>query len=409
MTATAPGTVSLYTEILYDGTQYVSHSAYYTFPIIPQQGTYFIQNAGTDKYMDVEGASTASGAIIQQWAYHTGNQAKFVIEHVSGQQGYCRIKSVHSNLYVGVDSTNTSVIRQYSTLNDYTLWKIESTTTDVARRLKFTCKATESSGLVLSVPSVTSGDGVDLTQNTYVNDTNICDEWIALFVRYGAVVNAFYDHGYHVRYGETEAVSREKITQYNLAVSERYLELFGLVIQVNTPQYFNSAIDNCKGTVSSNNIDTLCSHSSGIIHTDRGSIINDFYSQHAGNNTTTSELWTCHKIKSIASDGNVNYNRSCSWYSSIYVLAIDYTESERAQDSVGVLMHELAHQYGVTDHYHENDENGNCKFPDKCSQCTGNTETMNCVMVDPYDTIDREDVMCDACKQEMITHLEKHH
>ena len=149
------------------------------------QGTYYIQNVATEKYIDIEGPSTSSGAIIHQWEYHGEDQEKWIVEYVSDSGDYWRLKSVFSNLYLGVDSSNTSVIRQYSEQNDYTLWKLERTSSG---NVKFVCKATESSGKVLSVPLNSNSDGLDLTQLEYTNNTNYIDEWKLEFIPRKAII-----------------------------------------------------------------------------------------------------------------------------------------------------------------------------------------------------------------------------
>jgi len=168
-TATNPGEIAFSTIVKYANGN-TAGSGTFTFNIVPQQGTYFIQNAETEKYADIEGPSKAEGAIIQQWAFSTANQKKWVIEHVSGSDGYVRIKSVYSGLYVGVDSGSTTTVRQYSTENDYTLWKVQLTSSD---NLTFTNKATST---VLSSPS-SSSNGANLTMVTYTNNSAYKDEW----------------------------------------------------------------------------------------------------------------------------------------------------------------------------------------------------------------------------------------
>jgi len=168
-TATNPGEIAFSTIVKYANGTSVGSSTY-TRNIVPQQGTYLIQNVGTEKYADIEGPSKAEGAIIQQWTFSAANQKKWVIEHVSGSGGYVRIKSVYSDLYIGVDSSSTTTVRQYSTKNDYTLWKVQLTSSD---NLKLTNKAT---GTVLSSPS-SSSNGANLTMVTYSNDSAYRDEW----------------------------------------------------------------------------------------------------------------------------------------------------------------------------------------------------------------------------------------
>ena len=75
---------------------------------------------------------------------------------------------------MGVDSSNPSLVRQYSVENDYTLWKFDDT---ASGHVKLICKALESSSNVLGVSSSVSYNGLDLTQTTYSEDATLTDEW----------------------------------------------------------------------------------------------------------------------------------------------------------------------------------------------------------------------------------------
>ncbi len=171
--ALSPGKATIYSMILEGYTEPSVDTAYSYFQIIPQEGTYFIQNSATKKYIDIEGPSTDEGAIIQQWSFSTADQKKWKIEHVSGGEGFVRIKSVYSNKYIAVDSTTNTIIKQTSTLDDYSLWKFERTSFG---RLILVCKALSTS-LVLSTPSISSGSGENLTTLAYSEDYNFRDEW----------------------------------------------------------------------------------------------------------------------------------------------------------------------------------------------------------------------------------------
>ncbi len=172
LTADAPGRLQISTDIKDASTnENVVGNRTKAYWVIPQEGIYYIQNAGTERYMDIEGPSTASGADIQQWDFSTANQKKWTVEHVSGSGGYVRLKSVYSGLYVGVNSANTAQIIQTATQDDYTLWRVALTS---AKNVKLTCKATND---VLAVPLNENDNGTDLTQLDYTNDTNYRDEW----------------------------------------------------------------------------------------------------------------------------------------------------------------------------------------------------------------------------------------
>ena len=55
-----------------------------------------IANVDTERYMDIEGPSTSSGAYVQQWDYHTGAQAKWELTILPN--GTYTIQSVYSNI-----------------------------------------------------------------------------------------------------------------------------------------------------------------------------------------------------------------------------------------------------------------------------------------------------------------------
>lgn len=134
---------------------------------------YYIRNVGTNKYADVKGPSTSSGALIHQWDFHTSNQEKWIIEYVPNSGGYIRFKSAYSNLFLGIDPSNTTVVKQYEA-NNYTSWKIDRTSSG---NYILTNKATENSNNVLSVPLGTPTNGTNLTQLTYTNNLDYNDEW----------------------------------------------------------------------------------------------------------------------------------------------------------------------------------------------------------------------------------------
>ena len=391
-------------EIRSGSSQTTAYSKTYNFTVIPDIAgeTGFLQNVATSKYAEIENASLAVDGVIQQSSFHTQPYMRWIFE-LDGN-GYFRIKSEHSGLYLGAYSINPEKVRQYATITDYTRWKFIETSTG---NYQIYCKAAGTRNMALALPSTTSADGVDLTNLIYTNDSSYNDEWDIYIVNYAATVNNYYDKGYCVRYGENESTSRAEINNYNVAVAQVYLRLFGLLLYSNGAQYYNSPIDQCKGTVSASNIDTLCSHA-GVIHTDRNNVISSFKSYCSGNNTTTNVLWSCHKIKSIASNGNVNYNRSCSTGFYLYILKIT-TGNSRTIYSQGVLLHELNHQYGAKDHYHEEISPGVCKFADACSTCGTNPRPASCIMNNSRQDVNSPQIICNECIQDIIAHLDDHH
>ena len=174
LTTEKAGPFKLRTIIRADGTTTAFRTFYGNYPIIPDVvgDTTFVKNVGTGKYIDIEGPSTANNAIIQQWQFNGKDQSKWLFEVQTG--GYFRIKSLYSNKYIGVDSTATTVVRQYDASSDYTLWRFAETASGT---YKLICKAIEASGNVLAVPLNANSNGTDLTIVPYTDDTNYKDEW----------------------------------------------------------------------------------------------------------------------------------------------------------------------------------------------------------------------------------------
>ena len=168
------GPLGIRAVIRYDGTTNALLMYRPMWTIIPEFDgqTAFIQNVGTGKYIDLESASMSEGGIIQQWAFHTGTQAQWVFEIAYG--GFFYIKSLRSGMYVGIDPSNNTSVKQYAAKSNYTTWRLKKTTSG---NFTFANYMTESSGVVLSAPTSTSGNGDDLTMLAYVSDTNYRDEW----------------------------------------------------------------------------------------------------------------------------------------------------------------------------------------------------------------------------------------
>lgn len=225
---------------------------------------------------------------------------------------------------------------------------------------------------------------------------------------YRAYVNNHYDMGYPVYNSLTSSQAQTEIKDYYEDISATYFNLLGLNLVYDSSNnkeatYYASPIDDCKGTVTSSNINTLCSDT--LPCTDRDNVISDF-NPSSGNNTTTNVYWSGHRIKSTATNGTINYNRSCSVGTRI--ILINRTASIHA----AVLLHELNHQYAAKDHYHEladsNDETS-CKFKATCSECGTNPRPATCVMNSTSIDITASSAICSGCRSEILVHLADHH
>ena len=230
---------------------------------------------------------------------------------------------------------------------------------------------------------------------------------VMTYENYTATVNNYYDNGYSIYYNESSDTSVANIEAYLEEVAQRYNELLCLTLNYNIV-YYNSTLDQCKGAVTASNIDVLCRHEDD--HTSRTTVLREFYLDTTGNITTTNVYWSCHRIISQATNGTTNENRSYSWRT--VILMIERSLSYRERNSKSVLMHELNHQYGASDHYHEladAEDESSCKFKEICSDCGDNPRPKTCIMYRCRMDISLDEVLCSGCKDDIIAHLEGHH
>ncbi len=392
------------------------YSNFLCIPPIEDGVNYFIQNVATKKYMDVEGPSTAEGAIIQQWKYSTANQKKWIFTRTT--DGYFTIKSRYSNKYVGVDSTNTSVIRQYASQSNYTLWYFVGTDSG---NYALHCKASAVTG-VLASPSDTVDNGEDLTTTAYTDDTNYRDEWNCYVSNYSFSILHSYDQGYAIRFSDMT----NGISSYQAVCSEVLLKLFGVTTDV-TIEDFTSCADTCTGvppTFEDTKID--CNHSNvNSKHKTRSFMRTDFVNRFGGgNSTTTKAIWTGHVLESRSS------NSSSSTHSIVLTIgAVTNGSDNNLSDDViryeriYTLLHELSHQLGAPDHYCYDLSSDNCNNPtNDCWRCDRNlTEEPSCLMSERMDDIEYrlnsgqvDTIYCSQCmsathSKGILTHLDDHH
>ena len=352
-----------------------------------------------DSYWDVPNSQTSPYVECND----SGQLDRAVWVFVERSNGYYTIRNFATGRYLQ-NSGNTLRHEEYTgtTYPDSVLWK---PVRQADGSYKIQSKSATSYYISEEDVSHSTQDPDIILSNT--ND-GVRQKWLLSPKTFSATVNNYFDDGYSVYYIETNDISSTNINTYLNNIAKRYYELFGMELTYTTNQY-SSPIDECKGTVTSSNIDTLCTHL--IKHTDRTNVIASFTLSHSGNNKTTSVYWSGHRIKSTATNGNINYNRSCSSGTCIIMIERCST-TNRVINSQGVLMHELNHQYGADDHYHEladSSDPSSCKFKEICSECGTNKRPKSCIMYQSRIDISASTVICDGCYADIGKHLNGHH
>ena len=370
-----------------------------------RDGIYAIMNKSTGRYMDIEGPSTAAGAYIQQWDYHTGDQARWRIEMLAG--GFYSIKSVYSNkwLKAGSDTDSTAIIQGSTLGTPGAKWYVTKTSSG---SYKLSPSNNESSSI--RVPLNANDNGTNLTLSTYTNNSNYRDEWMFYNSSFSYTVNHYYDIGFTVRFSGLTSDHGALIASYQNVVSEKFLKIFNLHTTY-TYSPFNSTADLCKvqqfGSITVSNCSAGCSHSQYHL---TPSVLRDDLP--TGMPTSSTCIWTGH----LLGDERSNSLTGAGWHSVVITPSLNTSEEEIYCEYTNVLMHELSHQLNAPDHYCYGDykDNGKCSNP-VCDECVyGQENPRTCLMgMSYYDhdilEISDENIYCSSCTLIIKDHLKNHH
>ena len=409
---------------------YSSLSSRITVTLPMAEGTYYIQNLGSALFMEVESASAAVGAAIQQAAFHGEDHSKWHVIHVS--DGYYRIQSVHSGMYVAIDTEDYFLITQTNANTDYALWQFEETT---AGNYFIICKG--ALGSYRAVAAENSINGSNLIAVDCINNANYFDEW-NLTPCYSYTINFYYDHAFNTRYPNAD----ELILSFSDEIKRIFRESFCLTVTINDPILIYSTPDLCKlernlpitSTTINDPAYAMCPANPSLENpscpyfnenavgnsdcencTSWYQALRDFIRQYPGTDFAVSVLFTGSKLYNEKGEG---CNRSlANWGYNGIILQELFDPADYYEKMLPFVIHEISHQFEAPDHYHEDilDENGtptegcyNSALCFKCNPTTGRPEW--CIMSDcgrdDLSTSDPESIYCSECYNEILAYIE---
>ena len=277
------------------------------------------------------------------------------------------------------------------------------------------------------------GNGRNVEQREYSNNNIFKDEWI-IRPEFSLNVNVFYDNSFNVRYSSGYNLAN----QFKPFVEEVYSEIFNLTINYSNPTLIRSTPDNCKIhrglTLNSSTINGMCPANPSLSTpncsyfdlnatgssncencTSWYQVYRDFIEIYPGNDTNTSVLISG---SYYYDDSGSICNRSYRWYDNGLIIQRVDTEANYYNKVLPVIIHEIAHDVGASDHYHEiltnPDGSTYCRGGDLCITCnptsgrddwcimrrTSRTDLLTCSM---------DYIFCSGCKKEIEDHLNEHH
>ena len=316
-----------------------------------EDGTYYIQNVGTGRYIDVEGPSTAEGAIIQQWDFHTGNQEKWIITRQS--DGYYTIQSLYSGKYIGVENSSiysNAAIKQYSSISEAgTRWGFS-----ISSRGNYiiTAKSAGTNDRVLSVPLDANSNGTDLIQYTYSNDANLRDEW-KLFSLNMKYIN-YYDSSF---VGKTALINNiSTAVSFSNTV---FSDLCGITFEMdgNATRYTNFVSDQCSLASGSGCTNSSCGSVCRAHHKNIVNISDQFYNMGIADDERY-VIWTNRPDNTYCEDVTFGVHVPFSaiavvidYRPVIHFMNIEGSSNIQKANMTLNLVHETAHTFTMPDVY----------------------------------------------------------
>lgn len=364
-------------------------------------GNYYIRNAASGLYLDVQNQTIAStsniwqhtfnGTVAQRWRVDRDSDGYYYISNLKDSKWHIMITS---------DARNTGAqvrLYSYSPVRDTQKFKLEKNSNGSYRIIA------KGTNLTKSLSPASTADYAVVKQDSISLAKNNC--WYFEQYAYSLSMNNYFDHGYSVYWGESEAQSKAAIDNYSRQIAERFSTLFG--VQLNyTTNSFTSLADSCKGTVTPENLNAECNHPT-YLHTRKDRFTSNFKSIYQGNNKLVNIVFTGHALtENDGTSGNGNFTQPDNH--SIFML-YNPPVAERAENQRNSLFHELCHNVGAPDHYHTGDDEVDCgnKY---CWRC-GTAEfkrPRECLM--SYSTkFESYDILCTGCKADILAHLNNHH
>lgn len=175
----SPGLATITLKANINGTYYSTSYCIYVKPI--SDGTYYIRNWSTDKYVDIENQTLTTGTRINQWTFDKSRYQQWVFTHVKDS-----IYTIHSansgtKYYLGVrdDSSaeNQAIVLRTGAITDGMKWEL--ILTDYGA-YKFIPICGSSYNYVLSTSTSSVSAGATLVQARYTDTSSYKDAWFIL-------------------------------------------------------------------------------------------------------------------------------------------------------------------------------------------------------------------------------------
>ncbi len=147
-------------------------------------GTYYIQNAQSLRYLDIENQSMNNGTTIHQWSFHGAASSRWQIASVGEGSDYYTIRSLNSgllNYYLAVENGSSAdgarVVLQSGAQTDSMLWKIVPAGTGFKLIPKVGETTSEGRVMAVEYSAQQANLGLDAKSLIFSDDEYNSDKW----------------------------------------------------------------------------------------------------------------------------------------------------------------------------------------------------------------------------------------
>ena len=373
-------------------------------------GIYYIKVKDSGKYL----SSNSTNSIYHETFFGTQRQMWDITRNTDGTYRVIPLGKTNASLNAGTNVDNSPVTWVTNDNSTYQRWRIVYNNSDNTFRMM----AKSSGSRCLTIGS--NGYAVQLGYNN--NNTN--QKVIFEKKEYNIDLRNICDLGFLVRYGNGNISSvSSNINNMETFIDSIFSSKFSLTVNNSNTFGIGSRADMCKTNrnlpINSTTIDQPCPGGAGHVcalsgHNNENCTSGDELYKHVisfypGNVNRVTILWTGNKLFELDDDGNLQEaNRSFSWYDYGINMQELVHKDYYFDVMIPVLAHELSHQCGAPDHYHEILEDGSCRGGDMCadSECANpNPRPSSCLMNDGWmwdiQTKNVNDIWCTGCQTDM--------
>ena len=423
---------SNYTRCFYGSQSWIGVFPTVTVTYTPtiQDGTYFIRNSVTGKYMEIGGATEGSSVTTSD--FKADQEHRWVISLQSN--GYYKIQSAktqatHSDWYLSVpsnDTAGTGAVTQRSSSGRSVEWAIIPTN-DGKYVLMSKAVAINSGGAITQALGVTESNSTvgQYAETNGEDDEETYREWGLYTHDYVLNIEIFADNAYQERYPNN--LYTERINNAMETVREKYLVNFGIWINYTAPIDYISLGDECDEMTQGNydddcphhNIETcditneayLNDYNSNYNHKNIYNIYYHFWRYYRPNTTEITRLAfighiTCSKIFHMSETGSELIVNGLSAIGGGLLVVNSVRESYDAEDEILVVAHEIGHWYLAPDHYDLGEELSTDEMNDKYED---RTFSRNCIYGENKDDAEIISALtiCDGCRKTILENISR--